>query len=63
MEAFITCTVVELPLNFELEFEGVTVCGEASVFSADSDMDMLCVMFGASAAVGVAARDAPAPLS
>lgn len=54
----ITCTVVELPRSFELELAGVTLCGEANVLSADSDMDMLCM----TSLVGVA-RDAATPLN
>lgn len=51
-----TCTVVELPRNLELEFPGVTLCGEARVFKADSDIDILCIV----SLVGVAASDVPA---
>lgn len=58
-----TCTVVELPLSLELELAGVTLWGEARVFKADSDMDMLCDIAATSPAAGVVTRDAPAPLS
>lgn len=50
-----TCTVVELPRSFELELPGVTLWGEASVFSADSDIDMLCIVLSAGAASDVPA--------
>lgn len=55
--------MVELPRSFEFEFAGVTLCGDARVFRADSDMDMLCDIAATSPAVGVATSDAPAPLS
>lgn len=35
---------MELPRSFELE---LTRCGEASVFNADSDIDMLCIVSSA----------------
>lgn len=54
---------MELPLSLELEFAGVTLCGEAKVFKADSEMDMLCDIAATSPAVGVVTRDVPAPLS
>lgn len=53
--------MVELPRNLELEFVGVTLCGDASVFSADSDIDMLGDIV--TSVVGVATRDVPVPLS
>lgn len=55
--------MVELPRSLEFEFAGVTLCGDASVFKADSEIDMLCDIAATSPAVGVATRDAPAPLS
>lgn len=58
-----TCTVVELPRSFEFELEGVTLWGDARVFKADSEIDMLCDIAATSPAVGVATSEVPAPLS
>lgn len=56
-----TWTVVVLQRSLLLELAEVTRCGEASVFSAVSDMNMLARDIDAT--TGVVVSDAPAPLN